>query len=136
MKQAGLMLQLEEMRAKIDKITAEAGRIDAETIRSIVTASYEALQGAQIVSTIPNVAPVADAILTGAGYKDVNGSAPNIPDPAGQLPEMTPQSKHGDYVGGMPNEMNPNLPELQQADGAQAGIETLRNDGTQPGAEP
>jgi hypothetical protein len=133
MQQGMLMLQLEEMKAKIQKLQSESGRVDAETIKAIVTASYEALQGAQIVSTIPNVAPVADAILTGAGYKDVNGGAAAIPTPSGELPELTPQDKHGDFVGAAPepNDMNPAAP--AQADGAQAGIETLRNDGTQPG---
>jgi hypothetical protein len=43
---------------------------------------------------------------------------------------MTPQPKDGVFVGapavGAP------LPELQQADGAAAGIETLANDGATP----
>lgn len=140
MQQEMTMLQMEKLKEEIGKIASEGKRIDAEAIKAIVTAQYEALQGAQIVSTIPNVTPVADAMLTGAGYKDPAGDAANIPAPSGAMPVLTPQDKHGDFVGAVPgqpapNDMSPAGP--VQAGGAQSGIETMRGtdniQSTQPG---
>jgi len=137
-------IQTETMRAEMTKVKAEADkivadiqksaadtqRIVADAVQKGVTAAYEALQAAQIVSTVPGVTPVADAILAGAGYQDQNGQDPNIPQPTGELPAMTPRSDHGDYIGASAQPADP-AADLQQADGAQAGIETPRNDGTQ-----
>ena len=67
--------------------------------------------------TVPGVTPVADAVLAGAGYQDQQGTDPNLPPPGpGAMPAAPVQ------------QMAP-PPELQQADGAAAGIETLANDG-------
>lgn len=113
--------------------TAKVGQTDAarlvaqmDAMQKAVTAMYEALQAAQIVATVPNVTPVADALLAGAGFKDQGGQDPDIPAPSGALPAMTPQSAHGDYVGAPATSTAPPAPapQLQQADGAQQGIET------------
>ena len=120
---AGMM----KAQAEAQKVLAEVSKMAAETQKTVqsaiemgVKAAYEALQAAQIVSTIPNVTPVADAILAGAGYKDENGQDPNIPSPAADpaAQAMAPVAAP---------------PELQQADGAAAGIETPINDGVQDG---
>jgi hypothetical protein len=140
--QAAKALAQQTQQAALDKILAEVEGIKAATqkstasaIKEAVTAAYEALQGAQIVSTIPNVTPVADAILAGAGYKDQGGENPNIPEPSGTIPQLSPQDAHGDFVGGpaqgAPTPPNPNVPDPAQAAGAQAGIETPTNDGVQ-----
>lgn len=120
---AELQAKVASLNATAQKTAADTQRMVAEAVRSGVTAAYEALQAAQIVATVPNVTPIADAVLAGAGYEDKGGQDPNIPAPAGALPAMTPQSAHGDYVGA------PAGGELQQADGAQQGIETARADG-------
>lgn len=131
-----LQAQLEKLQAeakaasaKADAAAADVHRIVADAVQKGVTAAYEALQAAQIVATVPNVTPVADAILAGAGYQDQNGQNPDIPAPSGTLPSMTPQSAHGDYVGApAAGATPPPAPapgeQLQQADGAQQGIET------------
>jgi hypothetical protein len=98
--------QVKELEANIKKIVADA-------LKANTTAAYEAMQGAQIVATVPNITPVADAILAGAGYVDNQGTDPNLP-----APEVAP-------VAAPPQPMAP-PPELMQADGAQAGIETMR----------
>lgn len=152
MQMATAAAELEKLRAearaanaKADTATADQVLTEIKAMRESVTAFYEALQGAQIVSTVPNVAPVADAIMAGAGYVDKGGTDPNIPGPTGAMPAMTPRSDHGDYVGAAPGAEAPpgagaapaadprqlSLPELQQADGAAGGIQTLANDGVQ-----
>lgn len=129
-----LRAEMQKAQAEAQKVLAEVSKMAAETQKTVqdaiemgVKAAYEALQAAQIVSTVQNVTPVADAILAGAGYKDQGGTDPDIPTPTGALPGMTPQPKDGVFIG----EGVAPAPELQQADGAAAGIETLPNDGVQ-----
>jgi hypothetical protein len=133
-----LRAEMQKAQAEAQKVLAEVSKMAAETQKTVqaaiemgVKAAYEALQAAQIVSTIPNVTPVADAILAGAGYEDKGGADPNIPAPAGALPGMKPQPKDGVFIG----DGAAPPPELQQADGAAAGIETLPNDGVQDGQQ-
>lgn len=112
---------LKLLEAKVEHLSKQAAKVDADRLNAMVTAMYEALQSGQIVASIPGVAPVADAILQGAGYKDQpGGQNPQIPDAAVQPAVEVPQP----------------LPELRQADGAQAGIETMANDGVQTGGQP
>jgi hypothetical protein len=112
--------EAQKVLAEVSKMAAETQKIVQSAIEMGVKAAYEALQAAQIVSTVPNVTPVADAILAGAGYQDENGQDPNIPspavDPAAQ--QMAPATPP---------------PELQQADGVAQGIETITQDGVQDG---
>jgi hypothetical protein len=80
----------------------------------MVEAMYAALQAAQVVATVPGVAPVADEILKGAGFQDV---------PAGEtanLEEVAPE--------GMNNGV-PDLKDPSQEQGMMHGIHTVRNDG-------
>lgn len=128
--QAQIQLGLAKLGAEVDKLNSQKGQIDATAFKTIVTGLYEALQAAQIVSTIPNVTPVADVIAQGAGFKPAAGGVdPNIPAPSGTLPTMTPQGIHGDYVGAGDTSQVPQPGAPLQADGAQAGIQTLGNDG-------
>jgi hypothetical protein len=124
-----LQLTMDKADAEIGKLKAQGRQMDATTFTSIITGLYEALQSAQIVATTPGVAPVADAIAAGAGFQPQGGVDPNIPQPSGTLPPMTPRSKSGDYVG----QAAGGLPALQQADGAavgaEQGIETAAADG-------
>lgn len=125
-------LQIAELKAKIAKLVSDGVKLDAQSVLDGVTAEYVALQGAQIVSTIPNVTPVADAILSAAGFKDEAGEAANIPAPAGQMPAMPQQDMS-------PNPAAPAIAAPVQAGGAQDGIETMRGtdniQSMQPGAE-
>lgn len=118
-------LMLAKVRAEVGKLTAQGKQIDADTFVKMVTGLYEALQSAQIIATVPGAAPMADLIAQDAGYVSRGGVDPNLPQPSGQLPVMTPQSPSGDYIGGPAG----GIPQLQQSDGARAGIETISNDG-------
>ncbi len=97
---------LEELIAKIEKLTAETADIRTTTL-------YQSLQAAQIVATTPGVAPVADTIAKGAGFQDQGGDDPNIVQPSQAIPMAPPH-------------------QLMQADGAARGIETPAADGTTP----
>ena len=105
--------QLQMLKAKVAQLEAQSKKIDADSLTQMVTAMYTAMQAGQIIATVPGVAPVADAILQGAGYQDQNGQDANIPAPTSPAQAAMPQQ----------------LPPLQQTDGAQAGIQTPGNDG-------
>ncbi len=121
MEQRGAEANLKLLEAKVAQLEKQTEKIDAERLVAMVTAMYEALQSGAIVAQTPGIAPVADEILRGAGYQPIAGGLdPNIPE-AQQMQQQA-----------MPQEM-PMPPELQQADGAQAGIETMRADGLQQG---
>lgn len=118
-----LKANLAEAQAKTEAALAQAQKTAAETKKTIaaavelgVKAAFQALQGAQIVGQMPGVTPVADAILAGAGHEDQGGSPAPIPE-TGQ-PAMLPP----------PEQVAQPIPELQQADGAMSGIETVRSE--------
>jgi hypothetical protein len=119
-----LRITLEQAQAQIAKTKAQGKQLDAAAFRTIITGLYEALQAGQIVATVPGVAPIADVIAQGAGFQPQGGADPNIPPPSGQLPEMTPQSQSGDYVGAAQG-----IPDALQADRSRQGIQTMDNDG-------
>lgn len=131
--------QLEETQAKVEKLLADVQKQAAETQKTVahavelgVKAAYEALQAAQIVTTIPGTTPAADAILAGAGYQQQGGDGVDIPTPEQQA---VVQQEIDQMAGAQPRPVDPRqmeLPELQQADGVAAGIETPAPDGVQP----
>jgi hypothetical protein len=106
--------QLDLLQAQIAEVQANIKKLGSDALKGNTASAYQAMQGAQIVATVPNITPVADAILAGAGYVDNQGTDPNLPSP-----EVAPP------VAAPPQQMAP-PPELMQADGAQAGIETVR----------
>lgn len=122
------------IQAKVDQTNALTQKAEADKLMKMVEAIFVALQAGQVVATVPQVAPVADEILKGAGYKDVaGGQNPQIPQaqPGTMLQEipqeaaMQPQQDAGMSAidnGGM----NPEAPQLSA--GAQDGIETMRPD--------
>ncbi len=101
---------LDLLKAKVAELQGKAKKMDVEGVLTGITALYTALQAGQVVATVPGVGPVADEIAKAAGFQDAGGIDPNIP--AAQIqPPMQP------------------VPELQQTDGAEQGIETVRPDG-------
>jgi hypothetical protein len=102
------MQMLNELKAKISKMEADAAEVRTRTL-------YQAIQAGQIVAQVPGVAPVADEIARGAGFKDQGGQDPNIPAP--QVQQLAAPVQQA--------------PELLQSDGAMQGIETPQADGLQ-----
>ena len=86
------------------------------------TRSTRPVQAAQVIATVPQVAPLADALLRSAGYQDMD-AAPIVPSPpAGMAPPVDP---------GIPANTNPMTPAnpASPAEGMNQGIETAAPDG-------
>lgn len=109
--------QLDLLKAQVEEILSLIKKNAATTLKEGTAAAYQAIQAGGVVAANPGLAPVADAVLAGAGYRDENGQDPNIPQPD---PAMAPAVAEA----AAPPQDLPVAPELQQADGAQAGIET------------
>ena len=76
--------------AQIKKLEAETERTQAETVGKGVDALFSAMQGAQVVATVPGVTPVADELLKSSGWIDKNGPplAPPYLGPAIAPPDI------------------------------------------------
>jgi hypothetical protein len=104
-----------------------------------VTALYEAAQAAAVLAASPALTPIADAVLASAGYVDEAGSPDTLgPDGTPIAPVPQPGAPTQGAMAAAPPEATQQAqvaqaPQLQQGDGAQAGIETTRTtDGAQP----
>lgn len=95
--QAGQDLKARELDMKERLTDAQIRKIIAEQVQVGVQAAYSAMQGGAQVAQMPQIAPIADAILQGAGYKLPNpaGDDPNFPQPAAmpgqQVQQLAPQ---------------------------------------------
>lgn len=69
------------LQKQIEKIDAEIKKITADSVKTGVEAAFAAMQAGQVVATTPQVAPVADVIMQGAGYENQGGQDPNFPQP-------------------------------------------------------
>ncbi|MFK7941819.1 MAG: hypothetical protein AB8B85_02715 [Paracoccaceae bacterium] len=138
----------ELIQAQVAKLGVEMEKVGADTVKSLVESMYSSMQAAQVVASVPSVAPVADAMLADAGFMDQGGTGPGIeapaaPDPAlSQRGVMDPRTGVGFVPGGGENpnigtpedvmaaEVGPEEP-VSPAEGQAAGIETARPDGVQ-----
>lgn len=106
-------IQEAESEAKIRKMIAE-------TVQTGVQAAFSAMQAAQVIATVPQVAPVADVVMQGAGYQRPNpmGVDPNFPQPEMAAPPLDVQQN-----------TSPEFPPVpQQAGTGMTGIETATPD--------
>ncbi len=113
-------LEVDRLRAELENLRAKTKQIEAAAVKAGTETSYAAMQGAQVIATMPQVAPIADEIMKGAGYRDPNpgGDDPNFPvPPFAQQPQVD-----------FPTNTSPMLP-ATAGTGAMAGIETQRADG-------
>ncbi len=132
-------LQMAQLQADVALAKSKGAKLDSDGMLVKVTALYEAAQAAAVLAASPALTPIADAILASAGYVDEAGS-PDTLGPAGTAPMQQP-------MPGQPTQSAASLatpqamqqaaasasPPLQQADGAQRGIETPRTtDGAPP----
>jgi len=122
-------IQLETLQAGLDKLRGEVSKLDTESMLKRVESMFSALQAAQVVAMNPTVAPIADTIAQGAGFKDQAGQDPNIPQPAAPV---APQVELVPPQDPMQQGMDPAMVEQAPPDsatgleGMQAGIETPR----------
>lgn len=76
---SGTELKLRELAMKESRNDAEIERIMAQAVQIGVQAAYSAMQAGAQVAQMPMIAPVADEIMKGAGYKAKPGDDPNFP---------------------------------------------------------
>jgi hypothetical protein len=80
---AGHDLKARELELKERKGEAEIQQIMAQAVQTGVQAAFAAMQAGTQIAQMPQIAPVADAIMQGAGYKKpAGGQDPNFPTAA------------------------------------------------------
>ncbi|MFA9283762.1 hypothetical protein ACCQ08_03185 [Comamonas sp. SY3] len=120
--------------AQIEKMMREAVQVGVQT-------AFSAMQGGAQVAQMPMIAPIADAIMQGAGYQKPTpgGDDPNFPVPAqtaamnikspyiqGQGPEVAAEAAaEANAAPPVRQNTSPNFPPVVQEPGTgQTGIET------------
>lgn len=127
-------IQLETLQAGLDKLRGEVSKLDTESMLKRVESMFSALQAAQVVAMNPTVAPIADTIAQGAGFKDQAGQDPNIPQPTAPVAPQVAHVPVNPEIGipttapdqGMDPAMTEQAPpdSATGLDGMQQGIET------------
>jgi len=97
-------LKERELDIKERKADSEVKNLDAKAVQVGVQAAFSAMQAGAQVAEQPMIAPIADAVMQGAGYQRPNpaGQDPNFPVPEQGLPQEQ---------GGLPPEQQPIQPE-------------------------
>lgn len=128
--QAGLEERARELAMKERKTDAEIGLIESKKVLVGTQSSFSAMQGGAQVAGMPQIAPIADEIMKGAGYKypDPGGDDPNFPTPGGVPVSPSPAPQDGSSGAGFPpvhENTSPGFPPVpsEPATGMQ-GIET------------
>lgn len=117
-------VKMRELDIRDRESLAREKLVAAQTVQTGVQASYSAMQAGAQVAQMPQIAPVADAIMQGAGYtKPKNSDDPDFPT-AEMVPPM-PLQGPGPLPGVQAN-TSPAFPPVPD-DGASpmAGIETM-----------
>lgn len=81
LKDAGNDLKARELEIKERKADSEIKGLDAKAVQIGVQAAFAAMQAGTQIAQMPMIAPIADAVMQGAGYKrpDPIGDDPNFP---------------------------------------------------------
>lgn len=135
-------LKARELELKERKASSEIKETDARAVQIGVQAAFAAMQAGAQVAQMPQIAPIADEVMKGAGYQTPTpaGVDPNFPVP-GQAPTpagqqaMIPQDEVGPLGPEVGPEVepqtntSPTFPPVPQDPGAgMNGIETLNTD--------
>ncbi len=122
-------LKEREVAIKERKADSEIQKIVAESVESGLRAAFAAMQGAQVVAQMPQVAPVADTLMQNAGWRPPTpaGMDPNIP-----VPQVAGQGVAGEVpmAAGDTSPLTPANPAepVSPMVGQNQGIETVRSD--------
>jgi hypothetical protein len=114
---AGYDLKARQVAIQENESDAKIRKLVSETVQTGVQSAFSAMQAAQVIATMPQVAPVADVVMQGAGYQRPNpaGVDPNFPQP--QIPGVPAPAVH--------ENTSPEFPPIpEQAGTGMAGIET------------
>lgn len=143
---AGHDIKLRELALKERKADSEIKGLDAKAVQIGVQAAFSAMQAGAQIAQMPMIAPIADAVMQGAGYQRPSpaGHDPNFPTPdetaAAQMkgpfvqgegrPEFEPPE-------GVNQNTSPTFPPIpDDGDSPMQGIETPRiTDNLPAGAE-
>lgn len=81
--QSGNELKSRELDLKAAESDAKVQKLMAEAVRIGVQAAYSSMQAAGQITMNPQIAPIADVVMQGAGYQRPNpmGDDPNYPQP-------------------------------------------------------
>lgn len=123
---SGAELKLRELAIKERKSESEIAEIQARAVQIGVQAAYSAMQAGVQVASMPQIAPIADAVMQGAGYQRPNpaGQDPNFPVPTGAQTPQVSQPTPGVQLNTSP--AYPPVP--QDGPSPMQGIETPRPD--------
>ena len=112
-----------DLKYSPERQQAEIKKIVAETVESGLRAAFAAMQGAQVVASMPQVAPIADVLIKNAGWQPPNpaGADPNIPAPTGMPTQPL------DMAAGDTSPQTPATP-ASPMEGQNQGINTMRAD--------
>ncbi|SFP39356.1 hypothetical protein SAMN05216229_102114 [Geopseudomonas sagittaria] len=123
---SGAELKLRELAIKERKSESEIAEIQARAVQIGVQAAYSAMQAGVQVASMPQIAPIADAVMQGAGYQRPNpaGQDPNFPVSTGaQTPQVSQPTP------GVQQNTSPAYPPVpQDGPSPMQGIETPRPD--------
>lgn len=114
--------KIDLLKAQSAKLTAEVGKAAAEKVARNIDAQFSAVQAAQTIASIPQVSPLADALLRSGGYVD-HDAAPIVPEAAPIVPPID-----------LPSNTSPQFPARTASPdaGMMQGIETPQEDSIQP----
>lgn len=119
LQKAGHDLKSRELDMKAELQMAQISKLIAETVKTGVEAAFASMQAGQTIATMPQIAPIADVVMQGAGYQPPTpaGVDPNFPQPASiPVPPLDVQTN-----------TSPQLPPVpQQSESPMTGIETAR----------
>lgn len=126
--------------ATVRKMDAEVANLQAAKVSTGVTAAYAAMQAAEVIAAVPQVAPIADKVMQSAGYTAPTppGIDPNYPDSSvaagGAGPGLMPAAAEATATGPIqiedsPTNTSPMFP--PRAPSPRQGIETQRADSVQ-----
>ena len=130
----------ELVKAQIDEIRARIRNMEADKVKKGVESSYAAMQAAEVIASVPAVAPVADMVMKVAGYVPPipEGIDPNFPQAQAPVSGPAAIAQAVGAVGQvMPGQPGGNTDPMGPANapspnvGAMHGIETQRADGVQ-----
>lgn len=139
-----LAMMVKEIEAKITLLGKQGAKADAEKVSVGVTSTYAAMQAAEVIASVPQVAPIADKIMQAAGYQrpTPEGIDPNFPIDAqaagGDMGAVTPAAVEAVQSGPVDiqesGNTSPMFPAKASAPGsanagAHEGIETQEQDG-------
>ena len=130
-----LQAQVDKLKADAEFVLANKEKVVADKVKSGVEASYAAMQAAEVIASVPAVAPVADKVMEVAGYirPTPAGIDPNFVSPGMDQAAGVAQATGADQIpmqldgqGNTDPMSTPNMPTAGM--GERAGIETQRLD--------